>query len=110
MTCYTECDRASELNNLLEKNNKEQQIEIIYKLMINSGIQVEKPDDFIYVYWGVGTHYPKPNLDFKNMRKQIKNVATELNIYLVGEVFAESHGWVDCALESVNSLFNDLKK
>jgi hypothetical protein len=110
MTCYTECERATELNNLLKNNNKKEQIDLIHRLMLDSGIGVDRPDDFVYIYWEVGTHYPKPNLDFGYMRKKIKNLAIESNIYLVGEVFAECHGWVNCALESVELLNKDLDK
>ncbi len=108
MSCYTECDRALQLNKWLEKNSKTEQKKIICDLLVKSNINVECPDDFIYIYWDVGTHYIKPSIKYSSLRDLIKKIAKESNIYLVGEVFAESHGWVNCALESVDLLYNEL--
>ena len=107
MACYTEYYNAKRLLKLLEKNSKEDQLQIIYDLLNNSGITVPKPDDIIFKFWNVGTHYLNPNTDFKIMRNMIKNMALEENVYLVGEIFASTHGWVDSAIESVELLYNE---
>jgi hypothetical protein len=108
MTCYTECIRAKQLNDFFTNKKKDDQIKIIHELLINSGIQIEKPDDFIYKLWEVGSHYPKPNFDYNLITSKIKDLAKNSNIYLVGEVFSDCNGWVNCALESVDRLYVDL--
>ena len=105
MACYTEYINASELYNLLNKNNKnkELQIDIVYNLLKNSNIIVSKPDDIIYKLWNIGTHYINPNVNYNKLKKSIQRLTTE-NIILIGELFASNHGWVDSALESVNNI------
>ncbi len=110
MTSYTENFDASEMKELFENKEKEDQLSIINNLLINTGLKVNRPDDFIYIYWNVGTHYPKPNFNFDSMKNAITKLAKEDNIYLVGEVFSDCHGWVNCAFESVDRLYDELTK
>jgi hypothetical protein len=108
MTCYTECIRAKQLDEFFTNKKKDDQIKIIHELLLNSGIQIEKPDDFIYKLWEVGSHYPKPIYDFNLIKYKIKDLVQNSNVYLVGEVFSDCNGWVNCALESVDRLYDDL--
>ncbi len=108
MACYTEYYNARRLHNLLSKNSKKDQMDIVYNLLINSGINVPKLDDIIYKYWNIGTHYINPTVKFKDLRNKIKKLAKEENVYLIGELFASSHGWVNSALESVVLLENEI--
>jgi hypothetical protein len=103
MACYTESINALELHNLLEKNSKESQINIVFNLLKNSNINVSKPNDIIYHFWDIGTHYIKPNVNYDELTKNIKEL-TKKNIILIGELFASDHGWVDSAIESVNNI------
>lgn len=104
MACYTEDYNARLLNNMLKKCNKNEQIDIVYSLLKNSGIIVSEPDDIIYYFWESGVHYCKPNYSFSKMKTEIKKIYTEDNIGIIGEAVASGHGWVDCALESVHNL------
>jgi hypothetical protein len=105
MACYTESINAVELYNLLNKNNKnkESQIDIVYNLLKNSNINVSKPNDIIYQFWDIGTHYIQPNVNYNELKNNIKKLSKE-NIILIGELFASNHGWVDSALESVINI------
>jgi len=109
MACYTEYYNAKRLLELFGKNTKEDNIELLTNLLNNSYINISKPDDFTYKFWNIGTHYLLPGNTFENLRNNIKQIAKNENVHLIGELFAKSHGWVDSALQSVDLLFNDLK-
>jgi len=108
MACYTEGYNAIKLKHLLEKNTKEDQIDIVYNLLLNSNVIIKKPDDITYKFWNIGTHFLLPNTNYNQIRTNIKELSTH-NIFLIGELFASSHGWVDGALETVNKLYSDIK-
>lgn len=108
MACYTEYYSASRLLELFGKNTKQDNIILLTNLLNNSYINVSKPDDFIYKFWDIGTHYFLPGTEFKDLRSHIKKLAQEENVHLIGELFAKSHGWVDSAIQSVDLLYNDL--
>lgn len=98
MLCYNESDNAIELNNLLNKLNKVDQIEILYKLFENHEINISKPDDIYIQFWNIGMHYCKPGFNIKNELDKLKN---EYNIEIIGEIVSESHGWVNSALSTI---------
>jgi hypothetical protein len=106
MCCYTEESQAVELNNLLSKNSKQEQIEIVYKLLINCSIPIKtKPDDIICKYWSTGIHFNTIEYDKEekiNLQKKLK----DSNIIVIGESIADSHGWVNSALESVDFIYS----
>jgi hypothetical protein len=98
MLCYNESNYAIELNNLLSKTSKTEQIEILYKLFENHEINIVKPDDIYIQFWNVGMHYCKPGFNIKSELETLKN---EHNIEIVGEIISESHGWVNSALSTI---------
>jgi len=107
MCCYTESYQATQLLNLLRKNDKESQIEIIYKLLLNSHIPIAtKPDDIIMKYWDIGVHYNLPNYN-EEEKNNILQALAKSNIYVIGESVNKTHGWVNCALESVEYYHNN---
>ena len=57
-------------------------------------------------YWECAFHYFKP-LKYFNSRSEFIKAAQnpEENIFIVGEVVAQQHWWVEGALESVENLF-----
>jgi hypothetical protein len=97
MLVYNESIEAQELNNLLLKLEKEEQIEVLYKLFVNHNINITKPDDIYIQYWEVGMHYSKPNFNIKNELEELK----KSNIEIIGEIVSESHGWVNSALATI---------
>ena len=104
MCCYTEEDDANKLNDLLEKNTPEEQIQIIYNLLLKCNINVTKPDDIIYKYWKTGIHYNTIDYDINKKYELLQNLK-ENNIIVIGESISDTHGWVDSALESVENIF-----
>lgn len=98
MLCYNESNYAIELNNLLKKLNKNEQIDNLYKLFLNHNIEITKPDDIYIQFWEVGMHYPKPNIDIQSDLEKLKNVGIEI----IGEIVAKFHGWVESALSTIN--------
>jgi hypothetical protein len=110
MICYTESYNAVLLNNFFQNHNKEEQINYVYKLLIDSKINIKKPDDLYYKFWKIGTHFFKPNTNFNDLRNKIKNVAITENIHIIGEPFSNYHGWVDSAIYSVDLLLHELNK
>jgi hypothetical protein len=98
MLCYNESNYAIELNNLLKKLNKNEQINNLYKLFLNHNIEITKPDDIYIQFWEVGMHYPKPNIDIQSDLEKLKNVGIEI----IGEIVAKFHGWVESALSTIN--------
>jgi hypothetical protein len=103
MACYTESRNANDLLQLLKNKDKIDQINIVYNLLKNCNINITKPDDIIYKFWNIGTHYIKPTINYDELKNKIKEL-TKNNIYLIGELFASDHGWVNSALESVNNI------
>ena len=105
MCCYTEEFQAVELNNLLNKNSKQEQIEIIYNLLNKCSIPIKtKPDDIICKFWDTGIHYNTVDYDKENkinIQKELKNS----NIIVIGESVGDTHGWVNSAFESVDFIY-----
>jgi len=97
MLCYNESFYARELNNLLVKLEKNEQIDILYKLFLNHNIPITKPDDIYIKYWNVGAHYCKPNFNIEKELNELK----KYNIEIIGEIVSKSHGWINCALSTV---------
>lgn len=104
MCCYTEESQAVELEKLLEKNSKQEQIEIVYKLLTRCSIPIKtKPDDIIYKFWSSGIHLNNINFN-KESKIDLQKKLSNSNIIVIGESVANSHGWVNSALESVDFI------
>lgn len=104
MCCYTEDINATQLYNLFEKNSKLEQIDIIYKLLSNNLIPIQtKPDDIKCKFWPTGIHYNSINYN-KDRKKEILENLIKSNIFVIGEAVADTHGWVNSALESVDFI------
>lgn len=104
MCCYTESSQALDLNNLLIKNSKQEQIEIIYKLLNKCLIPIKtKPDDIICKFWKTGIHYN--TIDYNKEQKiETQKELKKSNIIVIGESVSDTHGWVNSALESVDFI------
>lgn len=110
MCCYTENIQASELNNLLKKNSKQEQINIIYNLLIKCSIPIKTiPDDIIIHFWNTGVHYNTIEYN-KDKKKELVKKLTDENIIVIGESVSDTHGWVNSALESVEYIYMIIKK
>ncbi len=105
MCCYTEDSDAVKLNQLLSTKSKNEQAEIIFKLLNKCQIPITKPDDVIIKFWNIGVHYNNPSYDKEKKHQLIKGLVRE-NVIIIGECVSDSHGWVNAALESVNFILN----
>lgn len=104
MCCYTEEYQSIQLNRLLDKNSKSEQIEIIYGLLKNCSIPIKtKPDDIIIKFWDTGVHYNTIKYD-KDIKIELLKKLKKSNIIVIGESVANTHGWVNSALESVDLI------
>lgn len=103
MCCYTEEIPAIKLLELLKKNTKETQLEIIYKLLRNCGIPITKPDDILIKFWNLGVHFNKPEYNQEIKLKLLGDLKNE-GIIVIGEAIANTHGWVNSAFESVETV------
>jgi len=97
MLVYNESTYAQELNSLLNKLKKEEQIDVLYKLFENHNITITKPDDIYIQFWQVGMHYSKPNFNIGNQIEDLR----KSNIEIIGEIVSNSHGWVNSALSTI---------
>lgn len=88
------------------KNNEKNRtiLNILFEksLQLEGKLHIENIKDF---YWKNGTHYYKPLLpEFKNRQEFIKKAQhPQQNILIVGELISIHQGWVEGALESVNT-------
>ena len=98
MLCYTEATNAENLYSAIKDLNKQDQIDLLYRLFQNHNIQITKPDDIYVKMWEVGMHYPKPNCT--NL-SSILDQMEKYNFKMIGEAVAKKHGWVDSALSTV---------
>lgn len=106
MCCYTEESQAIQLKNLLDKNSKSEQIEIVNELLKNCSIPIKtKPDDIIIKFWDTGVHYNTINYD-KDKKTELLKKLKKSNIIVIGESIGDTHGWVNSALESVDLINN----
>lgn len=62
-------------------------------------------------YWNIGTHYYKPlNTSEHKSRKEFiyKAQHPEHNIFIIGECVSRNQGWVEGALQSVQTILNEI--
>lgn len=106
MIAYSDNDNAKILKPYL-KNTSENR-ELFSKLIEKSlgiteyNLKIIAIKDF---YWPIGTHYYEPLKNFKNRNEFINKAQhPENGILVVGEVVSKYQGWVEGALESVDSV------
>jgi hypothetical protein len=100
MIGYTDNEMAERLKDKLK--NTEMNREFMCRLIEKSlGIRKNmlKMKAMRDYYWPVGTHYYKPEIEKYN---SLSN--PEPNIYVVGEMVSKKQGWVEGALESVETI------
>ena len=100
MIGYTDNEMAERLKDKLK--NTEMNREFMCRLIEKSlGIRKNmlKMKAMRDYYWPVGTHYYKPGIEKYN---SLSN--PEPNIYVVGEMVSKKQGWVEGALESVETI------
>lgn len=106
MIGYTDNRAAIYFKNKLENTNKNKRF---YERLLENSLDIPNNSltilDITSFYWSVGTHYYEPLRDYKTRDEFIKVAQHPYNnIYVVGEMISKNQGWVNGALESVNSI------
>ena len=73
MCSYTEESDAAKLYNLIKSKTKEEQCEIMNKLLNKCNIIIRKPDDIIIKYWKTGVHYNNVDYDEDGKKTYLLN-------------------------------------
>ena len=84
--------------------------------MIEQGLKMEsnslKLQDIKGFYWDIGTHYFEPlGTEFRNRNDFLRLAQRpKPGVFIVGEAVSRYQGWVEGALESVESVWGDVKQ
>jgi hypothetical protein len=115
MIVYNDNDNAVAMKHKKRLGNTFENREY-YCRLIEQGLQLEsnslKLQDIKGFYWDIGTHYFEPlGPEFKN-RNDFLRVAQrpKPGVFIVGEAVSRYQGWVEGALESVESVWGDVKQ
>jgi len=110
MIAYTDNDGATVLENFKENTAKNRYaicrlLEVALDISSNS-LELEDMVDF---YWDIGTHYYTPIHGAYKNRKEFCYYAQrpDENMRIVGEMISMKQGWVEGALESVESIIDE---
>jgi len=109
MIAYNDNKSSKYLKRLLE-NTEENRVKLCTLIKKALGIPVETNiylSNIIEFYWNIGTHYytPLDQKKYKNRNEFIKIAQHPMeNILVVGESVSINQGWVEGALDSVESI------
>lgn len=73
------------------------------------GFEIAVPTFFRAFYWETGTAFWKPNCDSRTLAKQMIRPITCMPLWVCGENFSESQGWMEGALETSWEVLHELK-
>lgn len=73
------------------------------------GIDIPKPKIVKAFYWETGTAYWKPKYDSRTLYDAIQKPYSDIPLYICGENFSQTQGWVEGALESSRDVVERLK-
>jgi len=109
MIAYADNKNAQILDKILNTCNAK----LILEKLLEYTLQIKdiKILDSLYFYWDEGTHYFTPIKNqnkFKSREEFIKQCQNpEENIYVIGEMVSILQGWVEGALQSVETLIQN---
>lgn len=84
--------------------DKKTQIKKVENKLRELSIGINKVDDVEICWWEEGVHYYKP-FGNQTMNQVIKKLLKPTKgIYVIGEITSKKHGWVEGAIQSVNSI------
>jgi protoporphyrinogen oxidase len=120
MISYSDTINSEVLNSLSITDNELFKNEVMFHLRrLFPDKKIPDPLKFVYKYWETGTHIWKPSYDVVDVSKKMmmpfesdKDSFDEINngIYIVGEVYATLHNWMEGAIISVDNLMKHLTK
>lgn len=104
MASYSDNLGAKYFKSLINQNKKTQ-IKKVEKKLQELEIGINKVDDIEICWWEEGVHYYKP-VGPHNTINQVINKLTKptKGIYVLGEITSKKHGWVEGAIQSVDSI------
>jgi monoamine oxidase len=73
------------------------------------GFEIAVPTFFRAFYWETGTAFWKPNCDSRTLAKQMIRPIACMPLWVCGENFSESQGWMEGALETSWEVLHELK-
>jgi hypothetical protein len=94
---YSDDYIANFWNALSVKETKKQLTRLVKEMYPNEN--VTEPLWITKHYWCCGSHFWKPNVNSKDIQKQINDIND--NIKIVGEIYSSRQAWIEGALESV---------
>ena len=103
MASYSDNSGAKYFKSLISQSKKTQ-IKKVEKKLQELSIGIDKVDDVEICWWEEGVHYYKP-FGNKTMNQVISQLTKPIKgIYVLGEITSKKHGWVEGAIQSVNSI------
>jgi hypothetical protein len=100
MSGYSDNKNATQLKKFINKVNNTQLTKFINDSLNPMG-KVSTVKDMFYKYWKIGTHYYKPNYNHK------KDYFHENGLFILGEMVSFKQGWMEGAITSVNSWYDN---
>ena len=96
---YSDDYIANFWNALSVKETKKQLTRLVKEMFPNEN--VTEPLWITKHYWCCGSHFWKPNVNSKDIQKQINDIND--NIKIVGEIYSSRQAWIEGDLESVEN-------
>lgn len=103
---YSDSYNATFWNNLKTKKNVKIHLKKQLKEMFPDK-NIKDPEWITMHYWDAGVHFWKTGINSKNIQKEIKNIFSKKNIYILGETYCNRQAWADGALETVHEYFKN---
>ena len=73
-------------------------------------IKIEDPLFTKFIYWNNGVAYWKKNINSTAISKKILHPYKNIPLYICGENYAKTQGWMESALNTSNSVINKIIK
>ena len=109
MSSYTDSKYARFWKKYIKKSKDELSIELVKQLKEVFNVPIEYPIYNIICYWNCGVGFWKKKINSDHMSKKILQLNTHEDIFIVGENYSKTQGWVEGALETVETLIKIMK-
>jgi len=100
---YSDSYNADFWNNLKNKKEIKKHLSRILNEMFPDK-NIKDPEWVTIHNWESGSHFWKIGVDSQKIQKEIKQIFSKNNIYILGETYCERQAWIDGALETVHQV------
>ena len=100
---YSDSYNADFWNNLKNKKEIKKHLSRILNEMFPDK-NIKDPEWITIHNWESGSHFWKIGVDSQKIQKEIKQIFSKNNIYILGETYCERQAWIDGALETVHQV------